>query len=273
MWIIVPRHSDYVDSADALREFFCKHDLAYCVYGSFLVPAKVKPGLSDIDVIVAHKWETVLFPYTVSKELGRVQECIKNIWIPLQINKVTIPQLRSKFLSPDGNYLEEVSRGLRWEYVSPDFKGLLDQVHLRDPDLDDSHMARYFFRKITKFPTDHHIVERILAQPISEMTSEDQKKLWSFWDGFKKMITFIALPLRIRDRVSYFSRPNSEIVQIFQESYGLQGVDTSEYTKDMESIKNISDWYLYLKNGWLEKIEGFYMKIFTPFIGATGDFE
>ncbi len=273
MWLIVPDHSDYKYSADVLQDFFLEQNLSYCIYGSFLVPKKLKPGLSDIDVMAISKDKSALFPISITKVFGKIREEIRIRGIPLQINWVTQGQLNSIFLSPDANYLEEVSRWLKWEYVSSDFQQILQKKEIRNPEIDDAHMARHFFRKITELGALFYTVSWIIGKPMRSITHEEQKKLCSFWDGFKKMVSFLALTMRIRDRVSYFSRSHTEVLALFQQSHNLWTIDMQEYTHDLESIKNIEDWFLYLQNGWLKKIEDFYTHIFTPFIDATKDYK
>lgn len=269
MWIIVPTYIDYRESAEKIQSFLWEHWLEYCMYGSFLIQEKVRLWLSDIDIFVIDPAnESFIFPIGISELFWHIKKEISNLWIQIQVNWTTLWQLKNNFLSPDNAYLEEVNRGTRTPYVSHNFSSYLNQTESRLGNLDDENMARYFHRKIIGIWVDISDMIEILEKNEEELNKNDQKELWKFWDNFKKNISFMGVLLRKKTWKSLFHLKNRDLFDRFCQEFDINPNDLENYLKLLESIKNIHDWYAFLKKNWITQIIYIYRNVFHRIFDA-----
>lgn len=268
MALIVPTFQDYQKSAKQIQDFFVSQKVEYCIYGSFINPGKLRPWLSDIDVFALEETEELCFSIEITEIFWGTKRKIEILWIPLQINWVTSWQLQSRFLSPDFNYIEEVKRWFQAWTHSIWFENLISQTNSRDEKTDDSHMARYFHRKWVELWNNFWKILPILWKNKNKISLQEQKDLWQFWDSFKKMIALYTLAIRIETWESHFSAQDEEILRLFKIYFDVSLVDTWKYLEVLQKVRNIEDWYEYLKNWWLVEIKEIYNKVYKPFVKA-----
>lgn len=227
-----------------LRNWFSEHDLEYVIYGSFNNPKKVRPWLSDIDFFIYKDDSRMLFPIEITEAFWGVRSKIEELGIPLQPNWITSAQFLNPVFWVDVPYLEEVRRWLSSAYKSDHIEAILNQDFSIDP-FDDQHMMRYFQRKIKDIWGHFYKAETIFHKNPEDIDENDQKILWILWDEFKKMISLIAISLRIKTRKSLFSLPDRELIQEFQKVFPHE-VDYSEYISTLESTRSLTEWYSFL---------------------------
>ncbi len=268
MPLIIPTFQEYEKSAKQIQDFFVSQRVEYCIYGSFINPGKLRPGLSDIDVFALKRTSDLVFPIEITMTFWEIKTQIESLWIPLQINWCTTWQLENRFFSPDLNYIQEVKRWIDSWIHSVWFENLISQANHRDEINDDSHMARHFHRKWIKLWLNIWKLADILAKEKSEISSDNQKYLWKFWDSFKKMTALYILAIRIKTWESHFSSPDEEILKLFKIYFDISWIDTWKYLEVLKKVRNIEDCYEYLKNWWLYEIIRMYNDIYKPFVKA-----
>ena len=276
MWLVVPTHDNYIYSADEVKNFCQRNNLEYCIYGSFLVREKVRLWLSDIDIfIVSHSHDPV-FPISISRAFWEVKERISRLRVPLQYNLVTLWQWESKLLTVDSGYLKEVERWIGGNFSSAGIADILRQsTSKRDPREDDKNMMRYFHRKVAEFWTHIFGIETILSKWYNDLTREDQKELFNFWDAFKKIITYIGSSIRVQSGKSVFHLKDRAHFQEWRKNFWWEesiGEVFENYTRILESIKTIADWYNFLKNWWIEEIVKIYDELFITVFEKTSEY-
>ena len=87
---------------------------------------------------------------------------------------------------------------------------------------DDQDMMRYFRRKINNIGERLYEVEELLKKDPGYLNSQDQKTLRNLWNDFKKVITLIALSIRIKTGNSHFSLSDKDLIEEFQNSFPHQ---------------------------------------------------
>jgi hypothetical protein len=275
MWLIVPTHDDYIYSANEVKTFCEWNNLEYCIYGSFLVPEKVRLWLSDLDIFILSQSPDPIFPISISRAFWKVKQRISELRVPIQYNLVTLWQWKRKLLTVDSGYLKEVEKWVGREFSSVRIWDILSQnTSQRDSREDDKNMMRYFHRKIAQFWTHISSIEIILDKWYKELSNEDQKELFNFWDGFKKIVTYIGSSIRVASWKSVFHLKDREL---FEEWCRIFWWETSirevfeNYTKILERIKTVADWYNFLKNWWIEEIVKIYNELFTLIFDKTSE--
>jgi hypothetical protein len=86
----------------------------------------------------------------------------------------------------------------------------------------------------------------VLTKNAEEFTPWDQKVIWTLWDDCKKMISLISISIRIKRGESLFHLKDREILEHFQKVFPHEG-NYDSYRELLESIRNIRDWYEFLK--------------------------
>ena len=266
MALLVPTLEDYEKSVEEMTDFFSwiKDEIHWIIYGSF-INKKVRLGLSDIDIFILKISKDISFPIWISKDIGEMRDKVERNWIPLQINRQTTAWLKSTTFSPEYNYLMEVTKWIDAWYVSNDLPDLF--MENRNKSRDDRDMLRHFARKVNSLWEWLAKVELIVKIQESEITMQNQKDLWKFWDNFKKMLSLCVLAVRVETQESYFARSDQFIMNRFTDIFN-PGVDISRYIGIMRSTHDIRDWYSYLKNWWIEELQDIYTDIFIPLINA-----
>lgn len=276
MWLVVPTHDNYIYSADEVKNFCQRNNLEYCIYGSFLVREKVRLWLSDIDIFIVSRSHDPVFPISISRAFWEVKERISRLRVPLQYNLVTLWQWESKLLTVDSGYLKEVERWIGGNFSSAEIADILRQsTSKRDPREDDKNMMRYFHRKVAEFWTHIFGIETILSKWYNDLTREDQKELFNFWDAFKKIITYIGSSIRVQSGKSVFHLKDRAHFQEWRKNFWWEesiGEVFENYTRILESIKTIADWYNFLKNWWIEEIVKIYDELFITVFEKTSEY-
>jgi len=205
MTLIIPTLEDYKHSTDKVVEFLdgVSEKIDWIVYGSFST-WKVRPGLSDIDMMMLAHTDDILFPVDILLAFAPIKSSIEKLRIPLQVNTSTTWWLQSSIFASDYAYLKEVEQWIKRWKSSSDVSWLF--VEHRDKNLDDMNMVRYFLRKINTLPENINKVQKILfTSSMSDITSDNQKDLWYLWDTFKKMMSLVNVIVRIKSNDSLFA--------------------------------------------------------------------
>lgn len=264
MPLLLPTHQEYQASISKLQRWLrdIKSTVEWCIYGSS-VHGKWRPWLSDIDIFIYSDTGSILFPAQVSRQIGLIRQQIEDIWIPVQCSYHTKASLSSIFASPDYFYLQEVLGGKKRGYASAHFPEVFHE--LRDGNIDDTAMARFFLKKITTLPAQMYGIETLLWKSFEDIDFQDQKSLQKFWDSYKKFLSFLSLSLRILEWNSVFSDADGTI---FEQCENLLGkdIDFKDYFTVLGKIKNIEDWYYFLKEGGVERILFQYETVFESVI-------
>lgn len=276
MWLTVPTLQHYIDSAEELKSFCTDQDLEYCIYGSFIFPEKVRLGLSDVDILIFSSSEELIFPIKISQKFGEVKQNIHNLGIPLQPNLITKWQWHSNLLMVDRGYLMEVKKWLHGNYFSTKIGEILDNVASgRDEKSDDMTMMRYFHRKIQSLWMHLNTVENILKTPKENLSNEQQRALFDFWDLFKKLITYIGASIRVHSWKSVFHLNDTDLFMEFAKIFSMNKDEIqyiSVYVSILKDIRNMDDWYEFLKNGWIKKIVSVYNSLFWRIFEQTSKY-
>jgi len=266
MSLFVPTYKQYEQSVSQLQDSLSsiQSDINWAVYGSF-INDKVRPWLSDIDVFVLATDENLIFPTGISRVVGDIKNTIESLRIPLQTSLVTTGMLGNSFTHPDINYLTEVKKWADSPYSSPWFN--MDYSDPRDWMNDEASMSRYFLRKISDIWMYLPEIESIIEKNKEDISSNDQKKIWQLWDSFKKILTLLTTSIRITQKKSLFSESDQNIIETCKQEFNIWS-NPDNHIRIMDNIKNINDWYNYLKEWGISDIEKIYADMFTPFINA-----
>ncbi len=277
MPLIVPTLQDYDEAEQKIIEFFwdveffrrVNQKVDYIIYGSYSTD-KVRPWLSDIDMMILAHTDDLVFPFDVWTAFAWTKWEIEQLGIPLQVNMCTTGLLNSQHFSPDYEYLMEVKKWIeRWKTSSNNIWKYFKNH--RDSDIDDMHMVRYFLRKVNSLYQDFRNIDHLIMRYSKEdLNREQQKKVWHAWDNFKKMMSIITVVLRIQNKESLFSETDAHIMEKFSQNFD-QDIDMSEYVVILESIQDIWDWYDFLqssKDDGFRRIIDLYKNTFTPMINT-----
>lgn len=266
MWLIKPSFQQYNESAQRIIEFSNNNWLDYCIYGSFLHEWKLRPWLSDIDWFLLSSSQWLFFPISLTIAFWEIKKRIEDLWIPLQLNFNTTWKLQSKTFAPDISYIEEVKRWvLKW-LSSSDFRCRVENTNFRDGKSDDLDILRHYYKKASQIWLYFYEISEIIKKEENEITKEEQDKLVKLWDSFKKMISILTLAVRISKWESTFSKKDSEILETFKSHFGINHINVSKYLEILQKVRWIEDWFIFLKNWWLNQIIDIYENLFSPFL-------
>ncbi len=269
-------YTDYKDAIDNINQHLLyiqeNHEpqLNWSIYGSFL-HNRLRPGLSDIYVYLLHDSDRDDFPLDIVSSCLDIKTSLEDIWIPIKMHHTTTWQLSENYFSYS-DYAMEIVRWIQSPYCSQDFKVLFS--HIENMQKSNKDMMNAYVEDIKTLLAFLPKTKELSSIPKNKINPQEQGELVEIWSIFRKMISICALAIELDDTIhideSAFSKPYRWVIQCFASEFDPHCTENliQYYLRTIIGIRNMDDWYRFLSNWWVRKIEKLYEKVFIPFLNA-----